>query len=76
VIAGRFKDYISTPKTNGYQSLHTGVLLPGRRDEAKIEVQIRTREMHHIAEYGSPRIGSTSRAARRRRPRATPGSAR
>jgi len=52
VIAGRFKDYISTPKTNGYQSLHTGVLLPGRRDEAKIEVQIRTREMHHIAEYG------------------------
>ncbi|MFL1461338.1 RelA/SpoT family protein [Roseococcus sp. DSY-14] len=52
VIAGRFKDYISTPKTNGYQSLHTGVLLPGRRDEAKIEVQIRTREMHHVAEYG------------------------
>ncbi|MBX9752319.1 MAG: bifunctional (p)ppGpp synthetase/guanosine-3',5'-bis(diphosphate) 3'-pyrophosphohydrolase [Roseococcus sp.] len=52
VIAGRFKDYISTPKTNGYQSLHTGVLLPGRRDEAKIEVQIRTREMHHIAEFG------------------------
>ncbi|MDB5414242.1 MAG: bifunctional (p)ppGpp synthetase/guanosine-3,5-bis(diphosphate) 3-pyrophosphohydrolase [Rubritepida sp.] len=52
VIAGRFKDYISTPKTNGYQSLHTGVLLPGRREEAKIEVQIRTLEMHHIAEFG------------------------
>lgn len=52
VIAGRFKDYISTPKTNGYQSLHTGVLLPGRRAEAKIEVQIRTREMHRVAEYG------------------------
>jgi GTP pyrophosphokinase len=52
VIAGRFKDYISTPKTNGYQSLHTGVLLPGRREEAKIEVQIRTREMHQVAEYG------------------------
>jgi len=52
VIQGRFKDYISTPKTNGYQSLHTGVLLPGRREEAKIEVQIRTREMHYIAEYG------------------------
>ena len=52
VITGRFKDYISTPKTNGYQSLHTGVLLPGRRDEAKIELQIRTRDMHHIAEYG------------------------
>lgn len=52
VITGRFKDYISTPKTNGYQSLHTGVLLPGRRAEAKIEVQIRTREMHRVAEYG------------------------
>jgi GTP pyrophosphokinase len=52
VIAGRFKDYISTPKTNGYQSLHTGVLLPGKRAEAKIEVQIRTREMHRVAEYG------------------------
>jgi GTP pyrophosphokinase len=52
VIAGRFKDYISTPKTNGYQSLHTGVLLPGRREEAKIEVQIRTREMHQVAEFG------------------------
>ncbi len=52
VITGRFKDYISTPKTNGYQSLHTGVLLPGRRAEAKIEVQIRTREMHVVAEYG------------------------
>jgi guanosine-3',5'-bis(diphosphate) 3'-pyrophosphohydrolase len=52
VIAGRFKDYISTPKTNGYQSLHTGVLLPGRRAEAKIEVQIRTRAMHRVAEYG------------------------
>ncbi|MCU0944514.1 MAG: bifunctional (p)ppGpp synthetase/guanosine-3',5'-bis(diphosphate) 3'-pyrophosphohydrolase [Rubritepida sp.] len=52
VIAGRFKDYISTPKTNGYQSLHTGVLLPGKRAEAKIEVQIRTPEMHRVAEYG------------------------
>ncbi len=41
VIAGRFKDYISTPKTNGYQSLHTGVTLREPRNQ-KIEVQIRT----------------------------------
>ncbi len=51
VIAGRFKDYISTPKSNGYQSLHTGVTLREPRNQ-KIEVQIRTREMHEVAEYG------------------------
>ena len=51
VVPGRFKDYISTPKTNGYQSVHTGVTVPARRN-AKIEVQIRTREMHEVAEYG------------------------
>ncbi len=51
VIAGRFKDYISTPKNNGYQSIHTGVTLREPRNQ-KIEVQIRTAEMHEIAEAG------------------------
>src|SRR6202042_3681861 len=51
VIAGRFKDYISTPKANGYQSLHTGVTLREPRNQ-KIELQIRTREMHNVAENG------------------------
>ncbi len=51
VIAGRFKDYISTPKANGYQSLHTGVTLRHPRNQ-KIELQIRTPEMHDVAENG------------------------
>jgi GTP pyrophosphokinase len=51
VIAGRFKDYISTPKANGYQSLHTGVTLREPRNQ-KIEVQIRTADMHDVAENG------------------------
>ena len=51
VIAGRFKDYISTPKSNGYQSLHTGVTLREPRNQ-KIEVQIRTADMHDVADNG------------------------
>jgi guanosine-3',5'-bis(diphosphate) 3'-pyrophosphohydrolase len=51
VIAGRFKDYISTPKANHYQSLHTGVTLRHPRNQ-KIELQIRTPEMQIIAENG------------------------
>ena len=51
VIGGRFKDYISTPKSNGYRSLHTGVTLREPRNQ-KIEVQIRTADMHDVAENG------------------------
>ncbi len=51
VIAGRFKDYISTPKSNGYQSLHTGVTLRHPLNQ-KIEVQIRTADMQRVADNG------------------------
>jgi len=48
-VPGRFKDYISTPKNNGYKSLHTTLFYD---KSMRVEVQIRTREMHQVGEFG------------------------
>jgi RelA/SpoT family (p)ppGpp synthetase len=49
MVPGRFKDFISTPKRNGYRSVHTSVI---HDEQMRIEIQIRTREMHAQAEHG------------------------
>lgn len=49
MVPRRFKDYISTPKPNGYKSIHTGVIGP---ENTRIEIQIRTQEMHEVNEKG------------------------
>lgn len=49
MVPGRFKDYISTPKRNGYKSLHTTIMHQGNM---RIEIQIRSEEMHQLSEYG------------------------
>jgi GTP diphosphokinase / guanosine-3',5'-bis(diphosphate) 3'-diphosphatase len=48
-LPGKFKDYISTPKSNGYRSLHTSLMY---ENSMRVEVQVRTREMHRVNEFG------------------------
>ncbi|MEQ1547758.1 MAG: bifunctional (p)ppGpp synthetase/guanosine-3',5'-bis(diphosphate) 3'-pyrophosphohydrolase [Chakrabartia sp.] len=49
MVPGRFKDYISTPKRNGYRSLHTSII---HSEKVRVEIQLRSKEMHAQAEYG------------------------
>jgi len=51
-VREKFADYIASPKPNNYQSLHTAIIAPGENGENIVEVQIRTQEMHRIAENG------------------------
>jgi len=67
VVPGRFKDYVSTPKPNNYRSLHTGVIGP---EQQRIEVQIRTREMHETADLGVAAHWAYTRDGRRSKKRA------
>jgi (p)ppGpp synthase/HD superfamily hydrolase len=71
-VPGRFKDYISQPKTNGYRSIHTTV---SGRNARRVEVQIRTKAMHQVAEKGAAATWSYRDGARVENPFAGDSSA-